>query len=235
MKTTTKMIWAMALFVCLLACKKDSKIIYTSSGSLTITNAVMGGSALALDSLNFQSVAINNNSYKQVPLVAGVDSIDLFVPAVPTTLTTPGTPAVTYYDQPLTVNNNDNYSLFLTGASPGAVDNVLIKESYGVYSDSVCGVRFINLSTGSSPMSVDVMGMANGSEVSSLAYKGYDNFIQHSAGIADVNTGITFEIRDAETGTLLTTYTLSPPTFKNVTLAISGSPVSPGIILVNNY
>jgi len=37
--------------------------------------------------------------------------------------------------------------------------------------DSVAGIRFVNLSPVTSPVSVDIKGLSNGSEVTSLPYK----------------------------------------------------------------
>ena len=215
--------------ICLSACKKG-RITYTASGSINITNAMQDGAILSLDSF---SVPIANQYNMVAMLPAGQNTIDLFVPATPATTTTAALPAVTYYDQSLMVADGGNYSLFLTGTYP-RVDTVLIDETYTSYSDSVFGVRFINLSTGSNPVSADIQGNANGSEISSLAYLAYSPFKQYPAGIAVQSYA--FEVRDAQTGNLITTYTLSPYAFQHVTLALTGpAGGSQRILQVNDF
>jgi len=152
----------------------------------------------------------------------------------------------------LNLQNNNVYSLYLTGtaASP---DTVFIHENlphYGV-ADSVAGIRFVNLSPGSSPISVDIQGQANGSEVASLTYKSHTAFKTYKAD--HTVTSYIFEFRDAGTGNLLATYTMSGVNnassvsltttnavrFHNQTLALIGQPaggtVGQSVILVQNY
>lgn len=207
------------------ACTKTSLSLTspTSLASLNVTNAVVGGSALTLNVINGQTVT--NNSYSHFSLVAGQSRVSLFPAA------TPNTP---YYNQTLSTANGSYYSLFLSGTSPSAIDATLIKESYQNYADSLCGVRFINLSPGSNPISVNLTGGANGSEVSSLAYKAYTDFKQYPA--KKTNTSYAFQVRDATTGNLITSYTLTTPYFHSVTIVlrglVSGTPVA-GVTLVS--
>lgn len=242
MKTLIQTTFILGLAVCLFACNKLTDYESTASGLVNVTNAVVGGSTLTLtvpNSIVSSNNTVGNNAYTWFPLVAGNVQVNLGVPAVAATATTPAIPAVNYYSQSLAVDNTTNYSLFLTGTSPSAVDNVLIKESYPrTYTDSVCGVRFINLVPGSSPVSVNVKGSANGSEVSSLAYKAYSGFNAHPAKAA--NKTILFEIRDAATGTLLyptngSGYSLTVPYFHNVTLVYRGTGTAVGIIVDYDY
>lgn len=222
----------------LAGCKKsgtpDPKI---ASGALNVTNAVIGGSTLTFTTNN-SIISSNNtlglNAASWFPLASGQISINLGVPAVAATVTTPAVPAVTYFSGTLPVNNSSNYSLFLTGASPSQIDTVLISESYTrTYSDSSFGVRFINLSLSPNPISVDIKGGANGSEVQSLSYKGYSRFIKHPALVS--TPSYIFEFRDVVTGTLLSSYTLTTPYYHNVTLAFRGKAGAYGVILDNDY
>ncbi len=207
------------------ACTKTSLSLTspTPLASLNVTNAVVGGSALTLNVVNGQTVA--NNSYTQFSLVAGQSKVNLF-PAT--------TPNTSYYNQTLPTANGSYYSLFLSGASPSAIDATLIKETYQNYTDSLCGVRFINLSPGSDPISVNLTGSANGSEVSSLAYKAYTDFKQYPA--KKTNTSYAFQVRDATTGNLITSYALTTPYFHNVTIVlrglVNGTPAA-GVTLVS--
>lgn len=202
-------------------CKKDGAPKLTQLASLNVTNAVVGGATLTL---NTSELTVGNQSFAQLTLVAGNSLVDLY-PA--------GNPSSPYYNQSIQTANGSYYSLFLTGSSPSAIDKILIKESYANYADSVCGVRFINLSTGSIPISVNVTGSANGSTVQSLAYKSYSGFIKFAAKATDAT--YSFDFRDAATGALVATYTLSTPYFNNVTLALTGIPGGQSILQVNNY
>ncbi len=174
MKTLIQAITALSIAICLFGCNKTTDTAPIASGTINVTNVVAGGATITLTNNGIISSnnTVGNNATAWLPLVAGNVPINLGVPAIAATATTPAIPAVTYYSQSLTVDNNTNYSLFLTGASPAAIESVLIKETYPrAYADSVCGVRFINLSPGSNPISVNIKGNINGSEVTSLAYK----------------------------------------------------------------
>ncbi|HZY35563.1 MAG TPA: hypothetical protein VFE53_02880 [Mucilaginibacter sp.] len=226
MKTLFKTTAVISILLCILSCKKAG-LTNTPSGAVNITNSMADGSTL---NLNNDNQTIYNASNAIMELRAGSNPVNLYVAA------TSSSPALTYYNQPLNAVNMGNYSLFLTGASSSQVDAILIKETFTSYADSVCGVRFINLSPGSNPVSVDIQGNPNGSEVSSLAYKAYNSFKQYSSKRTNLSSGYTFEIRDAASGTLITTYTLKPVTFQNITLALTGlASGTPGIQQVNNY
>lgn len=219
MKKTILYIFAMSTMIT--ACKKDT-VKTAPLASLNIVNAVVNGAALTL---NNTGASVFNNSNMAFTINAGQSQINLFDPA---------NPAKPYYDETVPTNNGEYASLFLSGSSPSAVDAVLIKETYKNYVDSLFGVRFINLSPGSSPISVNIEGGSNGSEVQSLAYKAYGSFKQYPG--KKVNTSYTFEIRDAATGTLEESYTLpSIPRFHNITIALIGLPASRSVLQVNHF
>jgi hypothetical protein len=239
MKTLIQTTLGMALAVCLFACNKSNDTGPAAAGALNVTNSVIGGTTIALlnNGVISSNNTVGNNAAAWFPLAGGNAQINLSVPAIPATPTTPAIPAVPYYANSLSVDNSTNYSLFLTGSSPTAVESVLIKETYTrTYADSVCGVRVINLAPGSNPVSVNIKGNANGSEVATLAYKAYSGFNQHPAKA--VNSSYIFEFRDATLGTLITSYTLKTPYFHNVTLVlrsiISGSPAA-GVTIDYDY
>jgi hypothetical protein len=139
------------------------------------------------------------------------------------------------------------YSLYITGADTISPDYLFVQDTVTKRTDSTAGIRFVNLSTGSNPVSVDIKGQANGSVVVNLAYKGITNFMSFPATSA-ISSYI-FEFRDATSGNLLASYTLNgvntdSPTianmvlFKNLTIALIGQPtggtVAQNCILVNN-
>jgi len=153
------------------------------------------------------------------------------------------------------------YSLFLTGADTTTPDFLFVQDTASVITDSAVGIRFVNLSTGSNPMSINLEGSSNASEVASLPYKGITGFKQY------VNNSTTidylFVVRDATTGDSLTQFDflisgssnngngLTDPsnnqynnghllTFKNVTVAVYGSESSTSssplsTMLIDNY
>jgi len=150
------------------------------------------------------------------------------------------------------------YSLFLCGADTTSPDYLLTTDTLPYYSpsDSVTGIRFVNLSTGSNAISINQEGSPNGSDVTNLAYKGITSFKQYSNNSTTLD--YLFVIRDGATGDSLTQfdfsiagsynngYGLLDPntgkllTFKNVTIALIGQPgltavVPQSAVLIDDY
>ncbi|MES2329929.1 MAG: hypothetical protein V4539_10025 [Bacteroidota bacterium] len=135
--------------------------------------------------------------------------------------------------------NGDVYSFYLAGQST-AVDTILRKETIPTYQDSSCGVRFINLSYNSSPISVTLSTAATApiTEFTGLAYKAQSVFKKMDATVA--NNTYTLQVRDATTLALLGSYTLTVPRFFSCTLAWIGQTGGTGtaavkVQRVNNY
>ncbi|WP_439697435.1 hypothetical protein ACFGVS_03270 [Mucilaginibacter sp. AW1-7] len=237
MKTLNSIILTLVALAYLTSCKKEVSTDL-DAGVVNVTNAVIGGSTVTLiadQSIVSTSNTVAVNNYAIIPIRSSENRLTLGTAAVAATSTAPAIPSVTYYNQPITITSESNYSLFLTGPSPSAVESVLIKETFPyAYKDSICAVRFINLAQGNTPVSVNIKGQANGSEAASVAYKAYTDFKQYPA--KKINPNYIFEFRNAGTGTLITSYTLTTPYFHNVTLALRGAiGGSTGVILVNNY
>lgn len=150
----------------------------------------------------------------------------------------------------LDLSNNTLHSLFVSGTA-SSPDSLLVEDilpyhggGHGI-TDSAAGIRFVNLSGGSSPISINLDGAANGSEVSNLGYREITDFRDYPATAAISN--YVFEFRDAVTGNLLATYTFTGVNngninnntnsfrFKNFTLAFIGFPGSQSAIGINNY
>jgi hypothetical protein len=140
------------------------------------------------------------------------------------------------------------YSLFITGADTSNPEYLLVQDMPPVQTDSTVGVRFVNLSTGSNPVSVDIQGQAIGGVVSSLTYKSITGF-QNFAATSSISSYV-FEFRDVASGNLLASYTLSGVNsystttantvlFRNLTIALIGQPaggtVAQGCIRENNF
>jgi hypothetical protein len=152
------------------------------------------------------------------------------------------------FDSKLNFSAGNLYSLYITGTDTTSPDYLFIQDSVTKRTDSTAGIRFVNLSTGSNPVSVDIKGQANVSVVSNLPYKDITNFISFPA--TSTISSYVFEFRDATSGNLLTSYTLSgvntnSPTvpnsvlFRNLTIALIGQPSGGNIpqtcIRVNSF
>jgi len=138
------------------------------------------------------------------------------------------------------------HTLFLTGTVT-APDTLFTTDilPYHPASDSSMGLRFVNLSPGSAPISINITGQAHGSEVSSLSYKGMTDFKNYpaTASITDYK----FELRDVATDTLITSYDVTGVNsvsgsnsrrFRNLTLALLGLPNDPTtrkIMLIDGF
>jgi hypothetical protein len=193
--------------------------------SLEIINAI---SASPGAQLNANPNAVYYGSYGQFGILAG-SSTGIYV--FPT-----GDSLHPYVNTSLAAVSGGIYSLYLTGTDQQAA--LLLKDTIPSYTDSSTGFRFINLSPGSSPLSINIQGNYAGTIAGSLAYKAITSFGTYSAN-SDVlnNGGYTFEIRNAADSTLLTTVQVTPPVFKNQTIAIEGlvSDGSINAVVVNNY
>jgi hypothetical protein len=153
------------------------------------------------------------------------------------------------------------YSLYLCGKDTASPDYVFTTDTlpYHGLSDSTVGIRFVNLSTGSNPISVNLEGSPDGSEVDKLEYKGISGFKNYISNSSVTYGGYLFVFRDAISGDSLTSYSLgglgtirypgnglyapyygNPLVFKNVTIALIGQPgatasIPQTAILVYNY
>lgn len=137
------------------------------------------------------------------------------------------------------------HTLFLTGTVT-APDTLFTTDAppYHPPSDSSMGLRFVNLSPGRAPVSVNITGGAPGSEVSGLSYKNITGFKNYPATAAV--SSYTFEFRDAATGTLIGSLPVTginnpgsnARRYRNLTLALLGLPGDPTtlkIMLIESY
>jgi len=144
--------------------------------------------------------------------------------------------------------NGSIHTLFFCGDT-SSVDTLFTTDIIPSYplSDSVMGIRFVNLSAGSNPISINLEGNPNGSEVTALAYRAITGFKQYPNNSMTID--YLFVIRDAATGDSLTQFDflnagssnngngLTDPnngnllTFKNITIAVYGSVTNPTIPL----
>ena len=235
----------------LTACKKASVPPTSATAAFNFVNAMIGVSPLVVQFNNrpviFSTLATSNKlNYGAANLFSPLNG-NVTIAFIQSTDTTH-----TLFKGTFELQNYNAYSFFLTG-NVNQPDTMLVHDQLPYYapSDSVGGVRFVNLSTGSNPVSVDIKGQPNGSEVQSLSYKAITGFKAYPA-TSKVSSYI-FEFRDTASGSLLTSYTFSGVNnstgtntttntfrFKNLTLALIGQPGGTGtaaqrILLINNY
>lgn len=229
------------------ACKKDSAPPGTAA--LAIVNAVVGSNDLitnfkasgpvtyyTANHIRYNKFAIrisDADSYRnQFVYYSGRQQLRLFEYPDTTAQSIP------VFDLTLDLPIGSMKTLYLTGTL-NAPDTVFREETLPFYSnrDSVMGIRFVNLSPGSAPVSVNLKGQTATPIESLVPYKSISGFKEYA-----VRTGIddhVFEFRDAATGTLLASYTTlnltnnnpnSPNDWlaKRFTLALLGAPGGTG-------
>lgn len=205
-----KYIAAFFLPVIIVSCSKNND---TPQGvaALTIVNAVVGSNKLvtnfsgeyALSNYYINANAIPYNAFylrdHRFNSYNGMQKLALY--QFPDTLSK----SQPLFDLTLDLPAGSINTLFLTGMvdAPDTLFTVDHPPYYSVQ-DSVTGIRFVNLSPGSKPISINLEGQAFGSEAGNLSYKTITGFKTYAA-TSDVSS-YTFEFRDAETGTLLTKY-----------------------------
>lgn len=218
MKATIILLTAILFFS---SCKKD-EVKTTPLASLTMVNAVSGGTTVKLGS---NATTITNNGSSQMALIAGNN--DLYVWPV-------GDSAHPYFTT-LKFNAEERavYSLFLCG-TPGATEGLLLKENIPYRTDSTAGIRFINLSPNGLVLNITRNKTPTVNEVSNLNYKQFTAFMSYP-GL--YNSTDTFQIRNANTNAILATQVFSAstyPRFANITLVIRQSGAGVAVYRVNN-
>lgn len=230
------------LLLGLAACSKTT--VPAGTASLTLINAVVGSKPLVSNFSDRDSITYYYNAMQvlynvfnplnQVNSYSGIQHIRLY--QYPDT----GVKASPLYDLTLDLPVGSIHTLFLTG-TVSQPDSLFTTDMlpYHPVQDSSLSVRFVNLSPGSAPVSIDLAGQPNGSEAASLPYKGISSFIDYPANAATAS--YTFEFRDKTTGALLGTYTMpgldnnsgsnfmnNKWRYRNFTLALIGIPGGTG-------
>jgi hypothetical protein len=237
-------VWA---FVCIiLSCSKESA--RTGTASLSIVNAVPNSASLVTNFSGTEPIVWYNNAlkleYAKMDIKQFTSAYSGEQPLAIYRLPDTAAHSAPLYNLVLDLQPGAMHTLFLTGTL--AAPDTLFTTDWPPHhdlADSTLGIRFVNLSAGSNPVSVNIIGNANGSEVSSLPYKGITDFKIYKA--TSQITGYKFEVRDAGTGALLgsvdvTGFNISynnARRYRNFTLAYMGLPNDPTtrkIILIEN-
>lgn len=198
------------------ACNKNQ----TPTLPIASVNVINAAVDLPQVSVNFTNTPV---TYSQQHLVASYgSSVEYGTPAIQTPVLFFSSLDTTkaFYSGSLNLKDLGIYSLFVTGQVPHT-DTLLLQDHIPVYQDSVAGVRFINLSPDSQPVSINLAGNYPGNaDFQNLAYRKVTAFKSYPAtsNISSYN----FEVRDAATGTLLTTFTWNLFRFRCHTVVIDG-------------
>ena len=201
----------------ILSCKKNTTAPPNDS-SLNIINAAANIPSVVV---NFSDAAIP--FYQNQAFINYSSSLEYGFPSgvTPIVIVSSSDTAKPVFQGNLTLASGGIYSLYLIGQSIRP-DTLLMEDHIVNYTPDLAGVRFINLSPDSGPVSVNIQGNATTqTEFNSLAYKQISDFKTYDAGVQYGN--YTFEVRDQASGNLLTTFTWNYTSSKNNTLVISGS------------
>lgn len=200
-----KNFFALSLVVFVSSCDKDNVELKPLS-SLTVTNAIIGASALKVGSyLN----AVGSNEWGQFSLLAGDNNLYIWPE---------GDSLHPVFNSLMQAKDNHIYSLFLTGELDGTIEHVLVDEDLPRHTDSTFAIRFIHLAPSTPPISVTLAGEIE-HQFSDIEYKERTYFKTYSAKAGE---SYTFEIFDNNTGEILNSVSVTPPRFKNITLGITG-------------
>ena len=232
-----------------MSCTKDTKA--DGAASLTIVNAVVGSEPLITNFSGRDSILyLNANSipYGEAREFGNyINEVKLGLFQYPDT-TSHNAPLI---DVKLNLSVNTINTLYLTG-TVALPETVFVIDEIPIHSDSVVGIRFVNLSPGSNPVNIRLSTDTTRNLVDALAYKGVSSFGDFPVTAAVAN--YTFQFQDAVTGAILDSYDMNgidngtgnninssnPWRYKNVTLALRGTVGGTGVnaqkvMLINNY
>jgi|GEM_PF-765450 hypothetical protein len=248
----------------ILACQKFSTAPPSSGvAALTVVNAIPNTS-LVIPVINTSSpiawFASSNyifyGSFYEYSPIAGSDTV--YVDQYSDTLASGPKGVGEMFYGILNLKKGGIYSLYLCGMDTTSPDYLFTTDTlpYHGPTDSVVGIRFVNLSAGSNAISINLEGSPYGSEVSSLSYKGITQFKSYTCNSAMTDSGYLFVVRDMATGDSLTYFNISgfgsfggvgladPSSgnalvFRNATIAIYGlennANVPLGAFLIDDY
>ena len=223
------------------SCTKDADIVkQVPISSVTVVNAIVNSSPIIVNFTNADSVA---SYFSSAALVSYAGFFEYSVPSgnIPVSIYPLADTTHPLFKGTILLKRQSIYSFFLVGINnaQNKPDTVIIEDHipYHPSIDSTIGIRFINLSPNSNPISVNIMGGMNNTEVSNLPYKDFTDFKLYPA--TTNTTQYIFEIRDASSSNLLITFTCPVSPFQNATIVVdgvnAGGSNSLGAFIVNNY
>ena len=233
-------LFLIATLVTALACSKQQD--FPGTASLTLVNAVPNSTPSLVtnfsgtDPINY-SGALKLEYSKSALNLSYTGEQQLAIYKYPDTLAH-STPL---YNLALDLAPGTIYTLFLTGtlSSPDTMFTIDTPPFHPLV-DSTLGIRFVNLSVGGAPVSVNLVGRANGSEVSGLSYKNITGFAKYPATAAV--SKYTFEFRNTATGVLISSFDVvdinlllyNKRRYRNFTLALIGLPGDQKVMMIES-
>lgn len=223
---TMRTIKILIISICFFACKKNENH-FTPVASINAINAVIDLASIKINTIGKKS----NYAMITDQIAFGTNRI-YYGETGTATLT-----AVASSDTTKLLFNKsveltpDIYTMYIMGQMPN-IDTLFRKEvnfpfiktdvSKPSATDSVVNIRFVNLSPNSPSLVINIRNNTV-NEFNNLPYKTISSWKPYPAKL--ITTNYIFEIRNAATNTILTSYTLIATTsnrFKNVSLIIKG-------------
>lgn len=219
------------------SCKKDSYNNIVPTATLNVINAAPDVPSL---NVNLTSTPIAYSLYQQPIYYATSWEWGLPPGDSPIVIISSLDTSNALFSGNINLKAGGIYSLYiLNGIAKG--NALFLQDSIPVYQDSLAGVRFINLSPDSHPITINLVGNSPSiKEFGPLSYEQISSFKAYNAKSMNTNGFYDFEVRDQDTGDLIATYSWQFSLFKNNTIVISGfvnplnsSPLT--LFPVNNY
>lgn len=223
------------MFLLLTNCKKSGHIL--ESASVNVVNASIGVSTIKV---NYNGEPVVWKSYTgAIGLINyGTNQIlPIFKPSktYPLHIVSATDTTIKVFEKAIDFASHKRFTLFTCG-QVNNYDGVLVQENNLSYNsvDSVISIRFINLSPNSPRIKIK-LSINSGNEIEELGYKEITSFKSYKVAKIIPNGSLTFEVRDALSNALLSSYTIpvspvapysnvsaSLSRFKSLTLAIKG-------------
>ena len=225
-----------------LSCNKQANNVKRGAVSaFTIVNAVVESDPMIANLASADSVKV---FYSTATRISYGSSYQYTVPSgiLPTVIYEETDTVHPVYKNNIELSPAGIHSLFLSGVNSNqSMPDTLLTEDHPPFhssTDSSIGVRFVNLSPGSPPISINIQGKPFGSEVGSLPYKSITPYKTY--GASSISIQYVFEFRDASSDSLLTTLTFPANPFRNITIVINGlvkgaGPQLLSTFLINNF
>jgi len=215
------------------ACKKGDP----APAGLTALNVINASTDVPSVAVNF---TIPPTPFYKQQAVVGYGSVAEYgnLPgSLPLTLVSSADTTQNLFQGTLNIGKGKIFSLYICGTLP-RVDTLLMQDNIPVHRDSTSGLRIINLSPDSGPLSVNIAG-ASATDFTPLAYKQISAFKSYPVTSAIINNGgYNFEVKDGS-GNVVATFSWNNSffPFKNYTMVISGlaSQSSVQVFQVNNF
>lgn len=220
----------MASQILFISCKKDLR--YSPSPvSLTVFNGLNNAEPVLV---SFGDTAVPFYSYENLIQYGSSQQYSIPGATTPIRLTSAKDTLQPWIQGKISLESGGIYSLYVVGNDGKQIDTLLSKDVLPTYSDSIAGVRFINMIESKRDITINLEGnLPDQPEFGSIAFKQSTDFKGYSAraGILSYN----FEIHDKQSGEMITTYSWTLKIFRNSTIIILGQDDPSGVFTANAF